>query len=141
MLYNYIHSKVTLNRTDIQAHRLTLVADVESTVEVVMAVEASLTVVLESCSPVCLDIMRAPCDLDRKTHTARVSTPLSHLIEHLYIYLQETFTFTLVSTFPHTFSFKGWVARPNESVWCVHVFNQTLRQLNDLKTQSAKLNR
>lgn len=78
---------MTLNHTDIQAraHRLTLEADVESTVEVVMAVEASLTVVLESCSPVCLDIMRAPCGLDKKTHTARVNTPLSHLIEHLYI--------------------------------------------------------
>lgn len=67
--------KVKLTQTHTCTHsdtycnnRLTLEAEV-STVEEVMAVEASLTVVLESCSPVGLDIMRVPCGLHKHTHT------------------------------------------------------------------------
>lgn len=44
-----------------------------STVEEVMAVEASLTVVLESCSPAGFDIIRVPCGLHAHTHTENVT--------------------------------------------------------------------
>ena len=49
-----------------------------STVDEVMAVEASLTVVLESCSPACLDIMRAPCGLDKNTQKKKTQEKGEH---------------------------------------------------------------
>lgn len=60
-------------------HRLTL--EVVSTVEEVMAVEASLMVVLDSCSPTGLDIMEAPCGLEKSAQQ------LYQLIKVLYIFI------------------------------------------------------
>lgn len=65
--------------TNTHTHRPTLEAEVLSTVEEVMAVEASLTVVLESCSPAGLDIMRAPSGLDNNINTH------THTLYYIYI--------------------------------------------------------
>lgn len=67
-MYVCSHSQETSCEEPSETRGLTLEADVESTVEEVMAVDASLTVVLDSCSPVPLDMMRAPGGLHKNTH-------------------------------------------------------------------------
>lgn len=61
-----MHFDTTIKR---QTETRGLTLEAESTVDEVMAVEASLTVVLDSCSTAGLDIIQVPCDLDIGTYT------------------------------------------------------------------------